>query len=197
MNCIRRVPECCAPLFMAALLTGCGGSASHHGELPAGFDAMDDAGRVAWMMKHVPADSVARFICRGALGQVPGGRIDTLATATLYAYENYKDTALIAFAEAYDRCVDGMSLPDRMRLYVMAGTEDPQGLGYQLGLEYAGHIRQHKMTVEQVEREVAELRRACGNDSATYQRFVKGFQTVLKIDRGKDLPEDIFNKFAN
>lgn len=188
----------CCFASLAVLAMSCGSRhADGDGAFPADFNSLSDAGRVAYMMDRASADSVARFICRAALGQVKGARIDTLATATLYAYENYRDTALMNFADEYDRYVERLPLPDKMRLYVMAGTEDPQGLGYQLGLEYVAQIRDRKMTGDQVQEEIAAFRTACGADSLTYRRFLKGFQTVLKVDRGKDLPDEIYRRFID
>ena len=50
---------------------------------------------------------------------------------------------------------------------------------------------------DDVERELAEFRKACGADSATYRRFIVGFKTVLNVDRGVDVPRDIYNRFIN
>ena len=57
-------------------------------------------------------------------------------------------------------------------MYAQAGTEDPQGLGYRLGLEYMTSIRDQRKSADDVERELAEFRKACGADSATYRRFI-------------------------
>ncbi len=69
----------------------CGGK-NGSGDFPDNFGTIGDAGRVSYMMKNVTPDSVARFICDAALGKVEGARIDSLPTATLYAYEHYKNT---------------------------------------------------------------------------------------------------------
>ena len=79
----------------------------------------------------------------------------------------------------------------------MAGNIDPQGLGYELGLEYVTHIRENKMSVDDIRRELNAFKEACVNDSDMYNRFMKGFKTVLKVDHGKDLPEEVYNAFIN
>lgn len=79
----------------------CGGK-NGSGDFPDNFGTIGDAGRVSYMMKNVTPDSVARFICDAALGKVEGARIDSLPTATLYAYEHYKNTDLASFAAQYD-----------------------------------------------------------------------------------------------
>lgn len=148
-------------------------------------------------MKHASPDSVARFICDAALGKIKGVKIDTIGLAVLQAYENYRDSDLVKFSETFDTYGKAQPLPDKMKLLMLSGQNDPQGLGYQLGLEYVGDLREKKMTVEQAVKEVEALRKACGDDTATFVRFLKGFQTVLRIDHGKDLSEELYQKFIN
>jgi hypothetical protein len=180
-------------------LPGCSGKAeAAQDQLPADFNSLDDAAKVAYMMNNVEPDSVARFICDAALGRERlGMRIDTLAMAAAYAYEHYNDSSLIVFSREFDTYSANLPLEDKMRIYVMAGESDPNRLGYQLGLEYVSHIRDNKMTAEDVRREIEAFRSACANDSDTYVRFMKGFKTVLRTDHGKDLPENIYNSFID
>lgn len=177
----------------AVLLAGCGGKGEKEGQYPKNFGQIGDAGRVAWMMKKVPADSLARWIIRGALGSEPGARVDTLAIATSYAYEHLAADSLDSFSAAYDGYVESLPIGDKMKIYRLAGSEDPQQFGYRLGLEYMGSIREDHKKAEEVERELRELKKACGTDTATYRRFLIGFKTVLEMDRGKDVPEEIYN----
>lgn len=181
-------------LFLIAL-SGCNGGGGNS-RYPSEFATMSDADKVAYLMERVPADSVARFVCDASLGRIKGVKIDTLAMATLYAYENYRDTALTRFSNEYDRYVEMQPLADRMRLYALAGQVDPQGLGYELGLSYVGQIRSKEMTVAQVEEELKALKEACKDDTATYTRFMTGFKVALSYDHGKDLSEDIYRRFA-
>lgn len=184
------------PLLSLLLLftfAACGGNKHGEGEFPENFGQLDDAGRVAFVMENATPDSVARFICLAALGKVPGARIDTLPTATLYAYENYKDSALTIFSDEFDRFSSTLPLPEKMKILVLAGTLDPQGIGYDLGLHYADQIREKKMTASQVREEIKAFREAA--DSQTYERFIKGFQVVLKADGGNDLPAEIYNEY--
>lgn len=184
------------PLIML-LVAGCGKKDNGGEGFPSDFNTKGDQYRVAYMMERVSPDSVARFICNAALGKVEGARIDSLSLATLYAYENYKDSALIQFSDAYIQFESAQSLPDKMRLYVMAGDHDPQGLGYELGLEYVSNIREDKKTIAEVENEIREFKKACGADTTTYRRFLIGFKTVLDLDRDKDLEKGIYNHFIN
>lgn len=166
-------------------------------EIPANFNAIGDTARVAFMIRNVEPDSVARFICYGALGRSEQGRIDSLGIATSYAYEKYTGQDLVLFADQYENFVASLQLPDKMKMYAMAGVEDPQKLGLQLGLEYMQQIRDKNLSVEDVEKELAAFKKACGDDEETYRRFIVGFHTVLKADNGHDMPRAIYEKFIN
>lgn len=186
------------PLSAALLLTCCGGN-SHTAERqwPADFNLRDDAAKVDYMMKQVSPDSVARFICDGALGKIGGVKIDTIAIAVAYAYENYNDSSLMTFSREFDDYSSNLDLSDKMMIYLMAGLSDPKRLGYELGLEYVDHIREDSMKVADVKKEIEAFKTACADDSVTYIRFLKGFKTVLRLDHGKDLPEEIYTAFID
>lgn len=166
-------------------------------DFPENFGNIGDEGRTAYMMKHVGPDSVARFLCNAALGRVEGARIDSLPIATSYAYSNYKDDDLATFSSVFDSYINSLSLPDRMKLYVLAGKYDPQQLGYQLGLEYVVNIRNEQMNVDEVTAELNEFRKACGNDKDTYRRFVKGFKVALEAEHSNGIDPKIYNRFIN
>ena len=187
-------------VFLTVLLLGtvaCGGRGDGNGSLPPEFESRTDADKVAYMMKQASPDSVARFICNAALGRVPGARIDSINMATLYAYENYKDSTLVAFSEEFDRYSSALPLADKMRIYAMAGTVDPQGLGYQLGLDYMNDIRERKMSVQDIRAEQKAFKAACGADHDTYSRFLIGFKTVLRLDSVDRKHPDVYRAFIN
>ena len=148
-------------------------------------------------MEQTTPDSVARFICSASLGQVPGAHIDTMTIATLYAYENYADSALATFSDELERFSGSLPLTEKMRILAMAGMVDGQGLGYELGLHYVDQIRSRKMSIAQVREEIEALRSACKDDPKTFERFLTGFKTVLKMDRGKDLSAEGYEAFIN
>ena len=52
------------------------------------------------------------------------------------------------------------------------------------------------MKVADVDRDLQEFRKACGTDTATYNRFLIGFRTVLRMDKGVDVPTEIYQKYA-
>lgn len=178
------------------------GACHRNGEAAAGmssadFNSSDDTTKVAYMMKSVSPDSVARFICDASLGKLPDVTLDTFAIAAAYAYENYNDSSLRIFSEEIDSYSANLPLPEKMKIYFMAGKSDPQRMGYQLGLEYVNHIRENRMSVEEISKEIAAFKAACADDSVTYNRFIKGFHTVLKLDHGKDLQEEVYEAFIN
>lgn len=185
--------------FAVILLLACScGKGKNKGVtgFPEDFNAMPDTARVAYVMSHAEPDSVARFICSAALGKVSGAKIDSLGIATNYAYEKYTGADLDNFSSEYDYYVSSMPLADKMRMYAMAGVEDPQGLGLQLGLEYMQAIRDRNMTADDVEKEIEAFHGACGEDEALYERFLIGFRTVLQVDGGQDVPPSIFEKYG-
>jgi len=188
----------CLYLLISGLsLSSCGGKDKDARVFPSDFNQLSDAQKTAYVMERVSPDSTARFICDAALGRVKGVKLSNMNEAVLYAYENYRADNLNSFSAEFNDYPARQPLVDKMKIYLLAGQEDPQGLGYKLGLEYVSQIRDKKMNADEVEKEIKALKKACGNDDATYQRFLTGFRTVLQIDHGKDLPEEIYRRFAN
>lgn len=188
------------PLVVMALILlipACGGKGDNANAFPEGFASLSDEQKVVYMMEHASADSVARFIIYASLGKIEGVRIDTLNNATLKAYETYTDTALQTFSWEFDRISEELSLHDKMRLRSLVGTEDPQGMGLTLGLEYLNQIRVKGMTADEVEAELKALKKASVDDPDMYARFLIGFRTVLRYDRNSDMPKEIYTRFLN
>ncbi len=188
------------PLIIMALvllIPACSKERKDGNNFPDDFNKMSDQGKVAYMMQHVSADSVARFIIYASLGKIEGISIDTLNNATLAAYESYTDTALQTFSWEFDRLSEELPLSEKMKLRMLAGEENPQGLGLTLGLEYMNQVRVRGMTAEDVLAELRELKRACSENPDVYARFIIGFRTVLRYDQNTDMPKDIYNTFLN
>lgn len=188
------------PLIIASLLVlipACSKSRGDGNNFPDDFNNLPDQQKVAFMMQHASADSVARFIIYAALGKIDGVRIDTLNNATLCAYEAYTDTALQTFSWEFDRVAEELPLPEKMKLRMLVGAEDPQGLGLTLGLEYMNQIRVKGMTAQDVLAELKQLKVACADDPDIYARFIIGFRTVLRYDKNSDMPKDIYQTFLN
>lgn len=181
----------------AVILVSCGGKTGSDSSLPPNFATIGDAGRIDYVMNRVSADSLARFIIYASLGRVEGARIDTLAIATNHAYERLRGEDLDKFSSEYDAVVEGLPLADKMKIYKLGSSDDPQGLGYRLGLEYMTSIRDGGKSADEVERELKEFKKVCGSDTALYRRFIIGFHTVLEVDHATDVSEEIYNKFVN
>lgn len=188
-----------APLCCAMLVTGCSGSKNGNNDFPKDFNERSDQEKIAYMMEAVEPDSVARFIIEASLGHIPDVKIHSTNAVYLYAYEHYnkQPQSQEKFIMEWDNHVNTYSLNDKMRLIKAAGTEDPMGIGLKLGLNYFEQLRENKMTLKDVDAEVAAFRNACGNDTATYVRFIKGFKAALQTDGGQHVSPDIYSKYIN
>lgn len=165
--------------------------------LPSDFTKMNDEQRMAYMMRKADPDSVARFLCAASLGKVPGAKIDTLPIAYLYALEHYRGEDSDRFGMAFELALKELSLSDKMHTQFALGLADTLQVGYELGLGYVGQIRSSRMTIKDIDKELAEFKQTCGNDTATYRRFIKGFKTALAVDSGKDLSMDVYRKYIS
>ncbi|MDE7080755.1 MAG: hypothetical protein K2O78_03780 [Muribaculaceae bacterium] len=195
---IRRFAIAGCMAALSVISVACGSGSAEGGAFPEGFAAMDDAAKVEYMMKTVVPDSVARFICNAALGHLGNVGIDTLSMASLYAYEHYKDDELQSFQAAYDAYSENLPLNEKMKLRKLAAQDDPDRLGYNLGLEYVSDIREGRKTAAEVESEIAAMQQVCAanpEDSLTFRRFIKGFQIALDKDGAEGIPKEIFEKY--
>ncbi len=184
-----------ALLTCALFIISCGSKSGKGGNFPEDFNGYSTPDKVAFVMNTSNPDSVARFICDASLGKVKGVELNDLNGAVLYAYEHYRADSLDIFSAEFNNYSANLPLPDKMKIRVMAGLDDIEGLGFQLGLEYVSQIREKHMTADEVEQEIKALKAACSSNPDLYDRFLIGFKTVLEVDRGKDLPEDIYLKF--
>lgn len=180
-----------------SLTVACGKKGSGGGNFPEGFNSLTDTQKVEYMMNNAPADSVARFIIYASLGKIPDATIDSISIATLYAYENYTDTALQAFSLEFDKLSEELPIYDKMRLRALVGAEDPQRLGLTLGLEYMNQIRIKEMSAADVKKELVQFKKACADNPDLYARFLIGFRTVLRHDVHSDMPKEIYDTFLN
>lgn len=184
-------------LLCAAALCSCGSKEKSALDLPKDFNSRSDAEKVSYLMQATTPDSVAILICRASLGELPELKIDTFANATLYAYEHYKDDDLNAFSNSLEGYKESQPLENKMKLYKLAKEDDPMGLGYTLGLEYVGQIRLKNMSIKEIDAELAAFKKACGNDTETYRRFIKGLKVAMSVDKGQGIPADVYSKYIN
>lgn len=186
-------------LVLALLSSACSGAGKDgNRDLPKDFQGRSDEQKVAYMMEAVEPDSVARFIVYSSLSSDPEVRIVSLSSAYNYAYQHYQNMGdrQEKFILEFEQLSGELPLDERMRLMKAAGQEDSLGLGLRLGIEYFKALREKKMTLQQVDGEIAAFRRACGNDTATYVRFVKGFKAALNTDGGRSVDRAVYAKYA-
>lgn len=182
--------------MLTFLLVGCG---SKQGEVSSGeakkMGNMTDRELMAYMMRNAEPDSVAGFLLQAALDHVQGVKIDTLANAYLYTLDNYKGEDADKFAIAFETKRAELQLADNMRMQFRLNLADTLQVGYSLGLEYVGTIRRKGLKAKDIDKEIADFRKAC--DEYTFRRFVKGFKLGLEEDKGKDFPADIYKRYIN
>ncbi|MDE6716830.1 MAG: hypothetical protein K2J70_01440 [Muribaculaceae bacterium] len=179
-------------------MTGCGkkGAESDSG-FPKDFAKLSDTEKVAYVMRTSSPDSVARFVIEAALGQKKGLRIDTLAIAEDYAMTNYTGEKLEDYIRESTRLKEEITLSQRFILFNRVKTNDPVSFGLELGLGYLSRVREKNLSAKDVEKEIEDFRKVCGEDTATYRRFVTGFTEALRLDKDKDVKKEIYEKFIN
>lgn len=165
--------------------------------LPGNFAKMTDQERMAYLMRQADPDSVAHFLCYAFLGRVPGASIDTLAMAYLYAIENYRGEDAEKFGTAFELVLKELPLADKMHTQFALGLADTLSVGYDLGLGYVSQIRRRDMKPKEIDEDIANFRKKCGSDTATYNRFVRGFKLALEVDKGKDLSNEIYTRYIS
>lgn len=192
------------PLMAFALLilavVSCGKKESSETILPNNGKGMTDEQKVAYLMKTTTPDSVANLICRAAIGEEKSFKIDTLANAMFYCYENYTDEDLQTFSNAVDTYTESLPLNLKMKLLKLEGQDDEMAIGYELGLAYVNVIRLEKRDAASIEKEIAALKTHCDKnpeDSAMYKRFLTGFKVALDMDGNADIPAQIYKKYSS
>lgn len=197
-SCIMRKLLIVVAGLLAVTAVGCRkGGDSENGGLPENYATMSDRQRMEYIMRKVDPDSVAHFLCYSFLDRIPGAKVDTLAMAYLYAIENYKGNDAEKFGTAFELVLKELPLSDKMKTQFALGLADSLSVGYDLGLGYVGQIRRRGMKVAEIDEDIKNFRQACGHDINTYNRFVTGFRTALRVDRGKDLSPEVYNRYIN
>lgn len=187
-------------VLLLTILAGCKGSGNGgNGDFPSEFNNRSDEEKIAYMMEAVEPDSVARFIVNSALGQIPDVTLRSVSVAYNYAYQHYQNQGdnQTKFIVEFDNIQNDLPLDSKMKIMKAAGQEDPMGLGLRLGLDYFEQLRDKKMTLSDVDKDIAAFKRACRNDTAMYVRFVKGFKAALNTDRGSSVDRAVYQKYSS
>lgn len=103
---------------------------------------------------------------------------------------------MIKFSEEFDNFTSTLPLAEKMKILSLAALTDPDGLGYKLGLEYAVQIRDEKLTLEHIDRNINELKASLGEDSETFLRVLNGLSVALSMPEFSGLPKDIIEKYG-
>lgn len=201
---MHNLPEMYKKLSTICVIAACvmiAGCSSKDGnssqKFPSNFKTMSDKERMDYVMRTADPDSVARFLCNAAVGKVDGARIDSLNMAYLYVMERYSGGDLDKFAVEFQNAKDQLPLAEKMQADFKLGLADSLQVGYDLGLGYVNQIRSKNLDVATAKQEISDFKKACGRDTATYNRFIRGFKTALRSDYGKDLKKEIYNTFIN
>lgn len=185
-------------LMLICFLSGC----KHRSEegnaaFPADFNKKTDQEKVAFVMRTSTPDSVARFVMNAALGNIQGVTVDSLSMAELYIISNYDSQKQMEYVEETARIKDGLSLAQQMKLFKKGSSDDPIVFGLDLGLNYLSRVRERSLSAKDIEKEIKEFKKECGNDTTTYRLFTKGFTEALRQDKDKDVDKDIYQRFIN
>lgn len=162
--------------------------------LPNTFDSLSTDEKMEILMKKLPPDSVALYICDAAMGKKYDSRIE-LSEAINYAYINYKEADQITFTDALNRYGERLPLNEKNKFNALSNLIEPDMFGYEIGLSYVGTIREEGLDAKKVKEEIDRFKKECESDPETYKRFIKGFKEALKLDRGRDLDEQIYTQF--
>lgn len=188
-------------IYVFAFMAVCGLTFSSCGSSDAGkngypTESLSDTAKVSFIMERCKPDSVAKYICNTFLGWNNGATLKSMSDAVTYAYTHYQGDDLIVFSETFDDYTNSLPLPSRMIILSKAAVSDADGLGYRLGLEYAADIQSNRKNLQEIDREISELKKACGADSMTYFRMLTGLSVALAQPEYKSLPSDILKKYG-
>ena len=130
-------------------------------------------------MNHVAADSLARYICESAISEDTSGSIKSINEAVLYAYINYPDSLKKVFGSELDNYTNSLPVSKRVKLYYLAGKDDPIRLGYKVGKEYVASISDTLGCSTNLKEEIKAYNTVSKNDSSFMDRFMTGLSTAL------------------
>lgn len=179
-------------LLVSLVLAGC--KKKEETVVPDKFNSLSTEEKMDYLMKTLPPDSVALFICEAAMGKKYDSRLE-LADALIYAYSNYKEADQVVFDDAFNRYGEELPLAEKVKFYKLVNLDDPEIYEYEIGLRYVGTIREEDKDAKKVKEELDNFKKECKTSPETYKRFMKGFKEALNLDRGHDLDEKIYTQF--
>jgi len=167
-------------------------------KMPANFASLPDTTKVRHLIdKQVPLDSIAVYLCDAAIGRIKNVHVDNFTDIDTYIYTHCGDKDFEVYALALDEYKKSLPLVDKLTLYKKTSLDDPDKIGYKLGLEYVNSVMEKKLAIGKVDREIADFRRACGNDDDTYNRFLIGFSTGIRSRTAGEISPDIVERYGS
>ena len=196
-----KVCRLCLVAAMAFLLFSCGKSDGGNNvidsSLPADFATMSDSAKVRVLLDHgLSPDSIAVFVCETAEGKHPGIAFKDFTVVDTYMYERLGETGFGLYRQAFDSYMEYMPLVAKMKMLMASPLADLDRVGYELGLGHVNQVIEKRLTIGKVDREVAELRRACGNDEDTFNRFLRGFAAGINTRAAGEIPAEIVAEYG-
>lgn len=144
---------------------------------------------------NIPMDSLARYVCQLALSD-KSPRIDNIGDVEMFIYNVKGEKEFETYTLAKEDYITSMSLANKLRLMRKNVMIDPEVIGYTLGAQYVSATIEKRLKIGQVDREIAEFRQMCGDDDATFQRFLKGYAAGIKASSPGQIPADIAAKYG-
>lgn len=174
-------------LMMISLFCGCAFSHADTTEkLPAEFQQLNDTAKVAYMMKRLAPDSMARFVCNSALNKIPLSPIDSFAATVRYLYTAYNDSDLVVFCEELNTYPATLSPSEKIKIYLMASENKPARLGYRMGKDYAAELKKGKISLEIMKEEIEIIKDSLRQDSNDFNKFFAGLKTGLNSEEADE-----------
>ncbi len=165
--------------------------------MPRNFASSSDSVKVKMLLDHnVSLDSLAQYVCLAAAGEIKNVNITDFGQIDAYIYTHRGEKDYEVYALAFDECRKSLPLTSKLTLYKKNALQDPDKIGYQLGLEYVNDVMDKKLTIGKIDKEVAEFRKACGADEDTYKRFLKGFSVGLSTRASGEIQDDILVQYG-
>lgn len=181
----------------AMLLASCsGGSDSSTSDLGYDFASRPDTIKARILLdKGLDMDSLARFMCMAGAGLKGDIKVSDFPGVENYIYNRRGETDLTQYMLTFEETRDALPLAKKLPIYKKTELDSPDKLGYTLGLAYVGDVINKNLTIGQVDREIAELRKACGSDEETYNRFLKAFAVGLSKLPSDQVDSEILRQY--
>lgn len=198
-NSLNLFKLCFSLALLLIINAGCKNSAETgiDASLPANFAALSDTAKVRVLIdRGITPDSLAAFVCESINGKHGDIRFSEFDDIEIYIGEKLGDEAAGMYGMSFEMNMQQLPLDKRYTIKMSLPLTDITTLGYTLGLEYVNQVIENKMTIGQVDREIAEFRRACASDEDTYEHFLKGFSTGIQVSTDKDISPAIVAKYG-